>query len=89
MVADSPLLGCGHWRPPVSTWSEAAVRRFLLIGLGSYRHPRLEWCLFQPGDAGVPEDFAGCSGLPELSARVAAWTFWTWFHGPLDVLSFL
>jgi hypothetical protein len=25
----------------------------------------------------------------ELSARVASWTFWTWFREPLDVVSFL
>jgi len=25
----------------------------------------------------------------ELSARVARWTFWTWFREPLDIVSFL
>jgi hypothetical protein len=25
----------------------------------------------------------------ELSARVAGWTYWTWFREPLDVISFL
>jgi hypothetical protein len=25
----------------------------------------------------------------ELSARVARWTFWTWFREPLDIISFL
>jgi hypothetical protein len=25
----------------------------------------------------------------ELTARVARWTFWTWFREPLDALSFL
>ncbi len=25
---------------------------------------------------------------PELSARVARWTYWTWFREPLDVVSF-
>lgn len=25
----------------------------------------------------------------ELSARVARWTYWTWFREPLDVISFL
>jgi hypothetical protein len=25
----------------------------------------------------------------ELSARIAKWTFWTWFREPLDIVSFL
>jgi hypothetical protein len=25
----------------------------------------------------------------ELSARIAKWTFWTWFRDPLDIVSFL
>ena len=26
---------------------------------------------------------------PELAARVARWTFWTWFREPLDVTAFV
>ena len=26
---------------------------------------------------------------PELSTRVAKWTFWTWFREPLDIISLL
>ena len=74
----------------VLTFSEAAVRRFLLIGLGSYFVMRVwsgvyfirEMLTFQKIPLDAPPS-------PELSARVANWTFWTWFREPLDVLSFL
>ena len=76
--------------PLVLTFSEAAVRRFLLIGLGSYFVMRVwsgvyfirEMLTFQKIPLDAPPS-------PELSARVANWTFWTWFREPLDVLSFL
>jgi len=34
----------------------------------------------------IPLDSAPSS---DLLARVARWTFWTWFREPLDILSFL
>jgi hypothetical protein len=72
------------------TWGEAAVRQFLLIGLGSYIVMRVwsgvyfirEMLAFQK----IPLDAPPSA---ELSARVANWTFWTWFREPLDVVSFL
>jgi hypothetical protein len=74
----------------VFTWREIKVRRLLLIGLGSYLIMRAwsglffirEMLEFQK----VPLDSPPTA---ELSARVASWTFWTWFREPLDVLSFL
>jgi hypothetical protein len=33
----------------------------------------------------VPPD---SGATPELSARVASWTFWTWFREPLDIAAF-
>jgi hypothetical protein len=61
-----------------------------LIGLGSYVIMRVwsglffipEMLAFQK----VPIDAAASL---ELTARVARWTFWTWFREPLDALSFL
>ena len=74
----------------VTAWRERAVRRLLLIGLASYIVMRVwsglyfipEMLAFQK----VPLDSAPSA---ELSARVASWTFWTWFREPLDVISFL
>jgi hypothetical protein len=70
------------------TWKQVEVRRLLLIGTGSYIVMRAwsgvffirEMLSFQK----VPID-----SLPsaELSARVASWTFWTWFREPLDIIS--
>jgi len=73
-----------------ATWGDIHVRRLLLIGLGSYVVMRVwsglyfipEMLAFQK----VPLDAAPSA---ELSARVAKWTFWTWFGEPLDVVSFL
>ena len=74
----------------VFAWQERKVRRFLLVGLGSYLVMRVWSILFF-----IPEMLA-FQRVPlesppsaELTARVAAWTFWTWFREPLDVLSFL
>lgn len=72
------------------TWHEVTVRRLLLIGLASYVVMRVwsglffirEMLAFQR----IPLDSAPS---PELSARVARWTDWTWFREPLDIVSFL
>jgi hypothetical protein len=74
----------------VLTWRQMEVRRLLLIGLGSYIVMRVwsglffirEMLAFQQ----VPLD---ASPSAELSARVASWTFWTWFREPLDIISFV
>lgn len=74
----------------VLTWRQIKVRRLLLIGVGSYIIMRIwsglyfirEMLEFQK----VPLD---SSPSAELSARVASWTFWTWFREPLDIISFL
>jgi hypothetical protein len=66
------------------------ARRFLHIGLGSYVIMRVwsgpffipEMLVFQKVPLDAPASL-------ELSARVARWTFWTWFREPLDALSFL
>lgn len=70
------------------TWRQVEVRRFLLIGLGAYLVMRVwsglffirEMLAFQQ----VPIDSPPSA---ELSARVASWTFWTWFREPLDIIS--
>ena len=72
------------------TWNDITVRRLLLIGLASYIVMRSwsglffirEMLAFQK----IPLDSAPST---ELSARVARWTYWTWFREPLDVISFL
>jgi hypothetical protein len=74
----------------VFAWRQIRVRRLLLIGLGSYIIMRVwsglyfirEMLEFQK----VPLDSPPSA---ELSARVASWTFWTWFREPLDIISFL
>jgi hypothetical protein len=70
------------------TWRQMEVRRLLLIGLSSYILMRVwsglyfirEMLAFQK----VPLDSPPSA---ELSARVASWTFWTWFREPLDMIS--
>jgi len=70
--------------------SEVPVRRFLLVALTSYVVMRVwsglffirEMLAFQR----VSPDAAPSA---ELSARVARWTYWTWFREPLDIISFL
>jgi len=72
------------------TWRHFEVRRLLLIGLGSYSDMRVwsglffirEMLAFQK----VPIDSTPSA---ELAARVASWTFWTWFREPFDIISFL
>jgi hypothetical protein len=74
----------------VLTWPQREVRRFLLVGLGSYIVMRAWSGLFF-----IPEMLAfqkvSINSPPsaELSARVASWTFWTWFREPLDIISFV
>jgi hypothetical protein len=72
------------------TWRQIEARRLLLIGLGSYIVMRVwsglyfirEMLAFQK----VPLDSPPSA---ELSARVASWSFWTWFREPLDIISFV
>ena len=72
----------------VLTWRQMEVRRLLLIGLGSYIVMRVwsglyfirEMLAFQKISLDSPPS-------AELSARVASWTFWTWFREPLDLIS--
>ena len=72
------------------TWHDFTVRCFLLIGLTSYIIMRVwsgfffirEMLKFQ----NIPLHSAPSA---ELSARVARWTFWTWFREPLDIISLL
>jgi hypothetical protein len=74
----------------ILTWREIKVRRLLIIGLVSYIVMRVwsglffirEMLEFQK----IPLDAPPSA---ELSARVAAWTFWSWFREPLDILSFV
>jgi hypothetical protein len=74
----------------ILTWSNVPVRRLLLIGLVSYIVMRVWSGLFF-----IPEMLKfqkiPLDAIPsaELSARVAKWTFWTWFREPLDVISLL
>ena len=72
------------------TWNDITVRRLLLTGVASYIVMRIwsglffipEMLAFQK----IPFDSAPSA---DLSARVARWTYWTWFREPLDVISFL
>jgi hypothetical protein len=74
----------------VLTWPQREVRRFLLVGLGSYIVMRAWSALFF-----IPEMLAfqkvpiNSPPSAELSARVASWTFWTWFREPFDIISFV
>ncbi len=74
----------------VTTWSDGYVRRLLLIGLGSYIVMRAwsglyfirEMLAFQKIVPDTPPS-------SQLSARVAKWTFWSFFREPLDVITFV
>ena len=74
----------------VLAWKERKARRFLLIGLGSSVIMRVWSGLFF-----IPEMLAfqkvplEAPASLELTARVARWTFWTWFREPLDPMAFL
>ena len=71
-------------------WSDVTARWLLLIALASYVVMRVwsgvffirEMLAFQR----IPVDSPPSA---ELSARVAWWTYWTWFREPLDIISFL
>lgn len=70
------------------TWNDIAVRRLLLIALASYIIMRAwsglffirEMLAFQKIPLDAPPSAA-------LTARVARWTFWSWFREPFDVVS--
>ena len=72
------------------TWNDVTERCLLLIGLVSYVIMRVwsglffirEMLAFQK----IPPDSGPSAGL---SARVARWTYWTWFRAPLDMISLL
>jgi hypothetical protein len=72
------------------TWNDLTARLLLLTGLASYIVMRAWSALFFIPEMlafqKVPLDSAPSA---ELSARVARWTYWTWFREPLDVVSFL
>jgi hypothetical protein len=72
------------------TWNDIRIRNLLLIGLGSYIVMRMWSGLFFIREMlalqQIPPD---SSRSPELSARVARWTYWRWFREPLDMISFL
>ena len=65
------------------TWNDVTVRRLLLIGVASYMIMRVWSALFFIREMlafqKIPPD---SSPSPDLSARVARWTYWTWFRGP-------
>jgi hypothetical protein len=71
-------------------WSDVTARWLLLIALASYVVMRVwsgvffirEMLAFQRIPVDSPPSV-------ELSARVARWTYWTWFREPLDIISFL
>ena len=72
------------------TWNDVTVRRLLLIGVASYMIMRVWSALFFIREMlafqKIPPNSAPSA---ELSARVARWTYWTWFREPLDIISFL
>jgi len=74
----------------VLTWRQMEVRRLLLIGLGSYIVMRVWSGLYFIRERLAFQKIS-LDSLPsaELSARVASWTFWTWFREPLDLISFV
>jgi len=74
----------------VLMWRQMEVRRLLLIGLGSYIVMRVWSGLYFIRERLAFQKIS-LDSLPsaELSARVASWTFWTWFREPLDLISFV
>ena len=74
----------------VLMWRQMEVRRLLLIGLGSYIVMRVWSGLYFIREMLAFQKIS-LDSLPsaELSARVASWTFWTWFREPLDLISFV
>jgi hypothetical protein len=67
----------------ILTWGDSRVRLLLIVGLVSYIAMRIwsilyfipEMLAFQQ----IPSDSAPTA---ELSAKVAKWTFWSWFREP-------
>ena len=71
------------------TWANAPVRRLLVIGVASYIVMRVWSGLFFIREVLAFQKIPPDSGpSAELSARVARWTYWTWFREPLDVVTF-
>src|SRR5262245_60815948 len=70
----------------ILTWRQIKVRRLLFIGVVSYIIMRVWSGLFFIRELlefqKMPLDSPASA---ELSARVASWTFWTWFKEPLDI----
>lgn len=75
-------LGGGLYEHIVLTplWSASPPSSFAIIQRGLFFIR--EMLAFQK----IPLDSAPSA---ELSARVARWTYWTWFREPLDIVSFL
>ena len=71
------------------TWNDIAVRRLLLIGLASYIVMRVWSGLFFIPEMLAFQKIPLSAPSPELSARVARWTYWSWFREPLDIISLL
>lgn len=72
------------------TWSDIRVRSVVLTGLASYTLLRLWSGLFFIRDLLASQENPSYSvSAAELSARVAGWTYWTWFRGPLNLVCFL
>lgn len=72
------------------TWRHVTVRWLLLIALASYIVMRVWSGLFfirgMLAFQKIPLDAAPSAAL---SARVARWTYWTWFREPFDIISCL
>jgi hypothetical protein len=74
----------------VLVWSDRRTRLLVLAGLASYVVMRV-WSglYFIPEMLGFQKIPPASAPTAELSARVARWTFWTWFREPLDLASML
>lgn len=74
----------------ILTWRDAHVRRLLFLALVSYGIMRV-WSgvFFIPEMLAFQQIPVGSPASLELSARVARWTFRTWFREPLDIVSLL
>jgi hypothetical protein len=72
------------------TWNDIRVRDVLLLGLASYTIIRVWSGLFFIRELLAFQEYPPDSpSAAELSARGAKWTYWRWFKGPLNVVSFL
>jgi hypothetical protein len=71
-------------------WSDVTARWLLLIALASYVVMRVWRGIFFIREMlAFPRIPVDSPPSAELSARVARWTYWTWFRESLDILSFL